>query len=108
MTSRVTVLRRTRYSDDGYVFEVPAPALFKRSTRLYLVGSREDLFELSAQIDKWMEKIDNRKLSLEQVLIDLRQMQHHKYRFKQSVRQTLLPYRTTYRFEILKNNYGAI
>lgn len=108
MTSRISVLRRTRYSDDGYVFEAPAPALLKRSTRIYLVGCREDLFELGSQIDKWKEKVDLGQLTVEQVLIDLRQIQDHKYRIVQSVRQTLLPYRTTYRFEILKNNYGAI
>lgn len=108
MTSRVTVLRRTRYNDDGYVFEVPALTLFKRSARIYLVGRRQDLFELSAQIEKWMELVDRGQLTLEQVLIDLRQMQHSRFRFNQSVRKTMLPYRTTYRFEILKNNYGAI
>ena len=101
----ITVLRRTKYNDDGYVFEAPARSLFQRSVRLYLVGTRTNLFGLSAQIDLWQSQVDEGSLTLAQVLTDLRRISGQQH----PIRHTLLPYRTIYRFEVAPpSSYGAI
>lgn len=102
----INMLRRTKYSDDGYVFEAPAPSLFQRSVRIYLVGPRTELFGLNTQIDQWRSQVDDNQLTVHQVMLDLRKVSG---RIKQHpTRHTLVPFRTTYRFEIVPSNYGAI
>ena len=94
----ITLARRTKYSDDGHVFEAPAPAFLQRSVRVYLTGPRSQLWQLHNRVEMWKSLIDKGELTVPQLLKDIVKLDKAgRYGFTYERQDSLLPYRTTVR-----------
>lgn len=102
MTTPITRFRRTRYSDNGYVFEAAAPALFRRGVRVYLVGNRDDLWLINTEIEAYGAAVTSGQLTVEALLRNLAQLKRRVANMSLTHTSThsLVPFRTTHRVEV--------
>ena len=99
----ITIARRTKYSDDGHVFESPGKSLFQKSVRVYLIGSRQRLWEFRECIETWKQQIHNQRMTVSNLIRQILKLDSSgRYGFVYDRIDTLLPYRTTVRVTISK------